>query len=110
MIFTSNKPLSEWGKVGRSNRGTVRAAGRNRREMKRGIPGERDFPVPRFYWGPINSGAYLLQVSLTIFKLVTLRSAYSSLLDAFSTCPSFFSSAFSCALDSWVREPATVTV
>ena len=32
---------------------------------------------------------YLLQVSLTIFRLVTLRSAYSSLLDAFSTCPSF---------------------
>ena len=53
---------------------------------------------------------YLLQVSLTIFRLVTLRSAYSSLLDAFSTCPSFFSSGFSCAFDSWVREPAAVTV
>ena len=48
---------------------------------------------------------YLLQVSLTIFRLVTLRSAYSSLLDAFSTCPSF-SSAFSCAFVSWVTTAA----
>jgi hypothetical protein len=47
---------------------------------------------------------YLLQVSLTIFRLVMLRSEYSSLLDALIT-PSRFSSAFSCALDSWVRGP-----
>jgi hypothetical protein len=31
------------------------------------------------------------------------------LLDALTT-PSRFSSAFSCALDSWVRGPVTVTV
>jgi hypothetical protein len=49
-------------------------------------------------WGPGNSGAYL-QVSLTIFRLVTPKAAYCSLLDALTT-PSRFSSAFSCALDS----------
>src|ERR1700730_17340862 len=43
---------------------------------------------------------HLLQVSLTIFRSVTRRSPYSSLPAAFSTWPSFFSSAFSCALDS----------
>jgi hypothetical protein len=31
---------------------------------------------------------YLPQVSLTIFRVVTSRSAYSCLLDAHSTCPS----------------------
>jgi hypothetical protein len=35
-----------------------------------------------------------LQLSLIISRLVTSRSPYLSLLDAFSTCPSFFSSAF----------------
>src|SRR6266852_4895416 len=48
---------------------------------------------------------YLLQLSLTIFRPVTVRSAYSVLLPAFSTCPSFFSSAFV----SWVVEPVTIT-
>ena len=55
-----------------------------------------------------NSLAYL-QVSLTIFRLVTRRSAYSSLLDALTT-PSRFSSPLSCALDSLMRGPVTVTV
>ena len=37
---------------------------------------------------------YFVQVSLIIFTSVTLKLAIASLLDAFSTCPSFFSSAF----------------
>jgi len=53
---------------------------------------------------------YLLHVSLTIFRLATSRSAYSALLAAFSTCPSFFSSAFSSAFDSCLVEPVTVTL
>src|ERR1035437_3516469 len=52
--------------------------------------------------------SYLLQVSLTILRVVTRRSPYSSLLDAFSTCPSFFS-LFSFAFVSRAREPVTVT-
>src|SRR6202035_3144466 len=52
---------------------------------------------------------YLVQVSLTIFRSVTRRSPYSSLPAAFSTWPSFFSSAFSCALDSRRAEPVSVT-
>ena len=35
--------------------------------------------------------SYLLQLSLTIFRVVTRRSPYSSLLDAFSTSPSLLS-------------------
>ena len=46
-----------------------------------------------------------MHISLTIFRLVTSRSAYSALPD-FSTCPSLFSSAF----ESWAMEPLTVTV
>jgi hypothetical protein len=44
---------------------------------------------------------YLLHVSLTILRSVTRKSPYSSLPAAFSTWPSFFSSAFSSAFDSW---------
>jgi hypothetical protein len=54
------------------------------------------------------SGFYL-QVSLTIFRLVTPSSEYTSLLEACTT-PSRLASAFSCALVSGVRGPATVTV
>jgi len=52
---------------------------------------------------------YLLQRSLTIFRLATRMSPYSSLFDAFSTSPSFFSF-FSSALDSLLAEPVTVTL
>src|SRR6266852_7564234 len=48
---------------------------------------------------------YLVQLWLTIFKLVTRSSTSSSFPAAFSTCPSFFSSAFA----SRVGEPVTVT-
>src|SRR4029077_2042894 len=41
-----------------------------------------------------------------IFRLVTRSSPYSSLPDAFSSCPSFFFSAF----DSRVTGPLTVTL
>jgi hypothetical protein len=51
---------------------------------------------------------YFLQVSLTILRVVMRRSRYSSLLDAFSTCPSFFP-LFSSALVSRAAEPVTVT-
>jgi hypothetical protein len=52
--------------------------------------------------------SYLLQVSLTILRVVTRRSPYSSLLDAFSTRPSFCS-LFSSAFVSRAVEPVTVT-
>jgi len=67
---------------------------------------------PNHNSGPVVSSfdtRYLLQVSLIIFRSVTFRSAYSALLDAFSTCPSFFSSAFSVLADSFVVEPVMVT-
>lgn len=48
---------------------------------------------------------YFVQVSLIIFTLVTLKLPIASLLDAFSTCPSFFSSAFV----SGLAVPVTVT-
>jgi len=69
--------------------------------------GKGNPPFPGFRASVL--GTYLLQVSLTIFSLVTSRSAYYSFLDAFTT-PSRFSSAFSCALDSRARGPVTVTV
>src|SRR6202162_3325336 len=56
----------------------------------------------------VTKNSYLLQVSLTILRVVTRRSPYSSLLDAFSTRPSFFS-LFSSALVSRRGEPVTVT-
>jgi hypothetical protein len=48
---------------------------------------------------------YFVQVSLIIFTSVTLKLTIASLLDAFSTCPSFFSSAFV----SGLAVPVTVT-
>lgn len=48
---------------------------------------------------------YFVQVSLIIFTSVTLKLPIASLLDAFSTCPSFFSSAFV----SGLAVPVTVT-
>jgi hypothetical protein len=48
-------------------------------------------------WQESAANSYLLQVSLTILRVVTRRSPYSSLLDAFSTC---FVSLFSSALVS----------
>src|SRR4029077_19392594 len=56
-------------------------------------PGKQNGAKTRIRW-PEPATGYLLQVALTIFRLLTSRSPYSSLLDAFSTCPSFFSSAF----------------
>jgi len=55
------------------------------------------------------SKCYFAQVSLTIFRAVTLRSPYSSFPDAFSIWPSFFSSLFSSAFDSRWADPVTVT-
>ena len=48
---------------------------------------------------------YFVQVSLIIFTSVTLKLPIASLLDAFSTCPSFFSSTFV----SGLAVPVTVT-
>ena len=48
---------------------------------------------------------YFAQVSLIIFTSVTLKLPIASLLDAFSTCPSFFSSTFV----SGLAVPVTVT-
>jgi hypothetical protein len=48
---------------------------------------------------------YFVQVSLIIFTSVTLKLPIGSLLDAFSTCPSFFSSTFA----SGPAVPVTVT-
>src|ERR1700692_4583173 len=52
---------------------------------------------------------YLAQVSVTMFRLVTRRSRYSSFSDAFTTSPSFFSF-FASAFDSALAVPATVTL
>ncbi len=49
---------------------------------------------------------YLVQFGLTIFKSVTRSSPSASFRAAFSTWPSFFSSAFA----SRVGEPVTVTL
>jgi hypothetical protein len=52
-------------------------------------------PASRKFDQPAGVGSrHLLQVSLTIFKLVTRRSPYSSLPAAFSIWTSFLSSAF----------------
>src|ERR1700687_1725098 len=48
---------------------------------------------------------YFVQVSLIIFTSVTLKLPIASLLDAFSTCPSFFFSTFV----SGLAVPVTVT-
>jgi hypothetical protein len=53
----------------------------------------------------VSAEIYFVQVSLIIFTSVTLKLAIASLLDAFSTCPSFFSS----ALVSALAVPVTVT-
>src|SRR5712691_12537594 len=64
-----------------------------------------------FHWPPKTSHnlRYLLQPSLTIFRLATRISPYSSLFEAFSTSPAFFSF-FSSAFDSGLAEPVTVTL
>jgi len=70
------------------------------RRVAEHTPKEKGQPFEVLAWRIINSLRYLLQVSLTIFRSVTLRSPYASFTAAFSTWPSFFSSAFSCAFDS----------
>jgi hypothetical protein len=53
----------------------------------------------------ISAEIYFVQVLLIIFTSVTLKLPIASLLDAFSTCPSFFSSTFV----SGLAVPVTVT-
>src|ERR1022692_411385 len=80
--------------------------------------GERAWLMPQTkgqHWSAGLGGApdrtrYLLQVSRIIFRLVTLRSPYSSLLAAFSIWPSCFPSALACAFGSRLAEPVTDTL